>query len=205
MSSYQLIELQTRFHKAVAQIEADFLAGANGNRRMQVVVSERCLIFLQDSYGRFVRDLLLRSAVGNSETSSGTLLSPGRHGAVRHSALLGHLRSQWAAKPKPNYWEPSWYLTGDWTKVIRLLQPQNSGVISAALGSNANPADEMRLIRNFVVHRGPASAARMQTVGVVKATPGWHQPCDVMMSGGQPSIFLTWCHRLRSISVAATQ
>jgi hypothetical protein len=211
VSRYSLDTLHSRFDADINQVEADFRAAReSADRRRVVATGERCVVFLQDSYSRFVRDLIIRSSLGNATTASGTRLPPGARGVLRQSDALAFLRKGWPPKKntKPPWWEPNWYRAKEWGIALRLLKPANSATISAALGSSTSPAEQIRLVRNFAVHRGAGSALGISQVAMGVGVAGaWQQPCDILVfsTGGVVCQLEELCARLRAISAAAVR
>jgi hypothetical protein len=206
VSRYSLAVLRQRFDAEINQVESDFLAALSSpDQRRHVVTGERCAVYLQDSYSRFIRDLILHSSLGNASTAAGVKLAPGTPGVLRLSQALDFLRSRWAPTTKPAWWEPDWYRSKEWTIALRLLGPQNGPTIAAALGSSASPDDQLRKVRNFAVHRGPGSARGIANVAATAGVAAtWRQPSDVLVaSGATPTLLAQWCARLRAVSNAA--
>ena len=74
--------LSTRLAADLADLAllADQASGTTGRERN--AIGEYCLVQIQDSWSRFVRDLVLRSSLGNASRADGTKIPPGVHGRL---------------------------------------------------------------------------------------------------------------------------
>lgn len=168
-------------------------------------MSEYCVIQLQDTWTRFVREVILRSSLGHADRANGTRLRAPAAGVMTFSAALGHLRLGWPGGKKPPYWEPRWFDRGDSAKALTILHPVNEQAIGAALGANTNPIEELRGVRNFVCHRGPTSAPRIAAAALALGVQ-WEQPSDIVNSAGPGAVvFDTWITRFSSVATAAIE
>lgn len=196
---FNLRLLQQRFDQQVATLRFELLTTPT------VPVSEYCVIQLQDAWTRFCRDLILRSSIGNANRAGGTKIIA----SIReeHDAV-DLLRSRWRGgnSRQPPYWEPSWFDTQQAAKALSLLRPGNTNDINAALGSSANPIDELRPLRNYVAHRGPTSNAALLAWAVDKHL-AWHQPLDLLLqpAAGGSTRFEEWCVRFLAVAAAAVK
>lgn len=206
MSRYPLASLRDRFEADADRFAARLAAARAANNPVdEAAAAEYCIIALHDSYARFVRDLLLRSSLGNAVTAGGTRLRPGSLGLVRQVDALSHLQSSWST-PKPAWWEPRWHLQRDATQVARLLGPPNRAVIMGAIGATTNPTNKLRHVRNFVAHRGPSTSVNMHGVAVSYGVPDWRQPRDlvaVAIPGSGDALFDQWCRQFKAVVRAA--
>jgi hypothetical protein len=170
--------------------------------------AEFCIIQLQDCWTRFVRDLILRSTLGNASRASGARIPPGPLGSMYQRAAMRHLRANWpGSRKKPPYWDPKWFDQGEAGKAIGVLQPMNAVDLTAAIGANTNPIQEVRSLRNFVAHRGESSMNVVQ-VHFPGRHRAWSQPHQLVLHRpgvGGPSLFEDWCRRFRLVAAAAIQ
>lgn len=211
MTRFALLDLQLRFDREARVLDQLLDAHAGAGSIEERVISEYCLVALQDSWSRFVRDLILRSSLGNATTARGRKLPPGPKGAIRLSEALRLLQKGWAKKAKKQGWEPYWYSVNEASRAATILAIPNSGDVLAALGSSANPIEELRPIRNFAVHRLPSTAANAAAaaLGLSKSLV-WQQPRDIVLvrraaATGSERAFSSWCRRMSIVASAAVK
>lgn len=204
--------------ESLARVERRFLAeearlGAlvqrsttQGDEWSRRSVAEYALIALHDAWNRFARDLILASALG-SVTPSGVPI-PRTHLAVtnRRSALL---RIRVFYGENRSWWEPGWHDPTHAARASTALAITNAPTVTAAFGASANPIEEVRWVRNFVAHRGPATADRCEQIGANYHVADSGSPSAIAThlvptaSNAQSLLFEVWCGRLRSIARAA--
>jgi hypothetical protein len=201
--------LEARFDAEAARI-ARVLSAERPGGPLEVEMAEYALVALQDAWNRFIRDLIIRSTLGNSVTASGSAVRPGTHGVMRQRDALNLLRRGWGNRAQPAWWEPSWFRVDVATTATTILAPRNGANIIAAVGSSANPIDDLRAVRNFIVHRLPSTAEGADAVRRANRSSPWRQPRDILGAparGGLPAevLFDSWCRRLRVVANAAVK
>lgn len=166
------------------------------------VFAEYCVVQLQDSWNRFIRDVIFSSATGRAVRGDGTPVLPGPCGPLRQEPVLQHLRANWPRGRKPVYWEPNWYSVTDVNHVVDVLQMSNGDDIKTAIGASTNPIEEVRPIRNFCAHRGAGTAGRLGSASRSWGPPTWRRPEDLILHRplGLESQFEAWC---RSFALVA--
>jgi hypothetical protein len=209
VARFDLGTLEVRFDRQVAGI-ANALSAQRPGGALEVQLAEYSLGALQDAWSRFVRDLIIRSSLGNATTASGTILGASKHGILTQRDALSILRSQWTKAGMPAWWEPSWFRVDAATTAVTILAPGNGSNVVAAIGSSANPIDDLRALRNFAAHRLPNTAALADAVRVANRSGSWRQPRDIIGAvarGGAPGevLFDSWCRRLRVVAAAAVK
>jgi hypothetical protein len=209
VARFDLGTLEVRFDRQVAKI-ADVLSAQRPGGVLEIQLAEYALVALQDAWSRFVRDLIVRSTLGNATTTSGTILRAGKHGILTQRSALSLLRSHWSKGGMPAWWEPSWFRVDAATTAVTILAPGNGNNVVAAIGSTANPIDDLRALRNFAVHRLPNTAALADAVRLANRSASWRQPRDIVgavAQGGAPGevLFDSWCRRLRVVAAAAVK
>lgn len=209
MGRFNLGTLEARFDAEATRI-AGALAVQRPGGALEIEMAEYGLVALQDAWSRFIRDLIIRSSLGNAVTSAGTVIRAGQHGVMRQRDALDLLRRGWSKKGMPSWWEPYWYRVDASTKAITILGPGNGGNIAAAIGSSANPVEDLRLVRNFAVHRLPSTAEDAGAVARGNSSAPWRQPRDIVGAtarGGLAAevLFDSWCRRLRVVAAAAVK
>jgi hypothetical protein len=208
---FELDLLRVRFVAQSDRLRLVLLAQAGSGTPTEVAVSEYCLVSLQDSWNRFTRDLVLRSALGNAVTATGRSLPPPGGRPIRQVDAMDQLRRNWpTGGVKPAWWEPRWFNVDDANKAITILRIANSGNVTAAIGSSTNPWNEVRMVRNFVAHRLPSTAREAASVASLVAVNKWRQPRDIILAtapGAFPSdsVYEVWCRRLVAVAHAAVQ
>lgn len=197
--------LSTRLAADLADLTllADQASVATGLERS--AIGEYCLVQLQDSWSRFVRDLILRSSLGNASRVDGTKLPPGVHGRLLERDARQLIKTKWTAKGMGKDWEPAWTSRDDAGRALQILQPLNSNDIMTALGASTNPIAEVKPLRNFVAHRGHVSARKLDVLaGSWGAT--WRQPSDLCLRDGAGIYrFEQWCARFQAVANAAVK
>lgn len=165
---------------------------------------EWCIIALHDAWVSHCRALVLTSAVAGCETLAGVRVPPvaGVRNANRAVALV---RASLAPKA-PAYWEPRW---GDAREAIRAAQAlgiNNFVQVSGALGSTPSPAEDLRVVRNYVAHRNHTTAPAVRRLtnlaGFVDPTLDGYL---IAIVGPLESRYRSWVRELRSIATAAVR
>ncbi len=164
---------------------------------------------MQDCWTRFLRDLVLRSALGNARRADGRLVGVGPLGRMYERDARVLLQKKWPGGKKPPYFEPSWYSPDHTSRAIQVLQPNNGNDINTAIGSRNNPIEELRAVRNFAAHRGHTSAGALQPLASAWL-PSWRQPSDLLLQaltipGTTESRFTQWSRRFRLVAAAAVK
>jgi hypothetical protein len=118
------------------------------------------LVELHDAWSRFTRDVVCLSTFASPKTLLGATVAPSP-GFTSRSAVLLHLQTTWGVKPKWTTWEPHWYDAAEALKATQLLRLSNRATVSASLGAVDNPEADVRVVRNFLAHRGPNTAAKV--------------------------------------------
>lgn len=208
MSRYSLAALEDRFSEELDELLR--IAALVGVGKAEAIpTAEYCIVHLQDAWTRFVGDLVLRSALGNATRSGGQPIAPGPLGPITQRDSLTWLRARWQekGKKKPFYWNPNWFTTKDSDRAVDLLQPTNGQDLKTALGAAANPIEDIRVLRNFIAHRGESSAGKLYPLAQ-GWRPGWRQPADLVFHRPIPGVetrFEEWCRRLRLVAGAAVK
>lgn len=121
------------------------------------------LVRLHDSWARNCRDLVIRSACGNTTTLGGVALSrsalvSGGHGSVIPALQATYRRTRLA--------EPKWFDVTECVDAAQRLGLGNLATIAAGLGANTSPAETLRAIRNFYAHRSHRTAREAFRAGL---------------------------------------
>lgn len=121
------------------------------------------LIRLHDGWARNCRDLVIRSACGNTTTLGGATLArsglvSGGYGSVIPALLATFKRARVT--------EPKWFDVTDCVDAAQRLGVGNLATIAAGLGANTSPAETLRAIRNFYAHRSHRTAREAYKTGL---------------------------------------
>lgn len=121
------------------------------------------LVRLHDGWARSCRDLVIRSACGNTTTLGGAALArsalvSGAHGSVV-PALLATFR-------RGRVTEPKWFDVTECVDAAQRLGVGNLATVAAGLGANTSPAETLRAIRNFYAHRSHRTAREAFRTGL---------------------------------------
>jgi hypothetical protein len=204
MSRYDLGSLSVRLDDEITALRGH-MQSVDAGIAEESVTAEYCVIQLQDCWNRFVRDLVLRSALGNANRASGQRIRPGSHGTLLQRSAMVLLRAGWPRGRRPFYWEPSWFDQNHANIAIDLLDPSNGADLKTALNANTNPIEDVRPTRNFAAHRSERSATRFGPKAQ-SWLPGWQQPHQVVRQrlAGE-TLFEEWCRRFLAVANAAVQ
>jgi hypothetical protein len=145
-----------------AWLSDEFNLGAAVKTDAARLSCEMTLVRLHDSWARNCRDLVIRSACGNTTTLGGTalarssLVTGGRGGVI--PALLATYRRRTH--------EPKWFDVTECVDGAQRLIVGNLATIAAGLGANTSPAETLRAIRNFYAHRSYRTAREAFKTGL---------------------------------------
>ncbi len=169
---------------------------------------EWCVVYLNDAWQRFCRELIIASAVYEPRTLSGSVIGRAA-GLTSEQDALTLLRTKLGQR-RPSYWEPRWHDAVEALRAAAILGIRNAPQVTAALGSTPSPADDINTVRNFVVHRKPDTAIQLRALLTKSGmTPGGglssravvdaylSQPVDASVR------FLDWCQQFRQIALAS--
>jgi hypothetical protein len=210
LARFELDLLRARLVDQTDRLTATLaVARAAGDPDRLTVVSEYCVIHVQDCWNRFVRDAVMRSSLGGAVRSTGQRIDPGPNGVFWQRDAFAYLRANWGKVQQKPSWEPDWHEVGNANKAIDVLGPRNANDLKAAFGAGSNPITDVRPVRNFIAHRGENTGARVQAVAAHYHIPDWRQPRDivnlVIPGTGGTVLFDEWCRRFVATATAAVQ
>ena len=163
---------------------------------------EWCVVYVYDAWARFCRSLILESAYAAPTTISGALVS-----AVvpSESAALSVVRKGFGRGG--SIWEPQWASPGDAIQAAMFLGVANRGQVSASLGASPNPAEDIRLVRNFIAHRNRRTALDLRALRSRLRTPAGHEVDSLLVMPSLPyqSVFERWVRELTAVATAASR
>lgn len=213
--SNRLQDVVDAFATEVSAIEGVFRASSGMvTVSSQVIdydpIDDGCVVSLWDSWNRFMRGLLLSSCSSARITgASGSLYFPvaalTETQAVTHLVQVSRSRSN---SVRAMAGEPSWYDQNAVSDMTQELQLANSQQIITAVTSSSvslgagfvasNPIEEIRIIRNFIAHKGNSSLARARQYMSGHVTDHTH---DLQLGG--VTRFGQWVDSLSAIAETA--
>ena len=115
-------------------------------------------------WGEYCRHATVVSALGGCKTIGGNLLNSAP--MVRNiSDILGVIGEASITGPGMRWGDPRWT-----TRKVNRIQPTNLQQIK--LGISAPPYDDLRRIRNFVIHSNPHTHSEFDTVAIAYSLMG---------------------------------
>lgn len=159
----QLLRPLRSFSAEAAWLSREFNAAEALKTDAARLSCEMTLIRLHDSWARNCRDLVIRSACGNTTTLGGAALArscmvTGGHGSVIPALLSTFRRGRLS--------EPKWFDVTQCVDAAQRLAVGNLATIAAGLGANTSPAETLRAIRNFYAHRSFRTAREAFNTGL---------------------------------------
>ena len=176
---------------------------ADGKDRLIEIETRResrlfCVVRLQHLWGEFCRELLVRSAVGGAFTIDGTYLTRAQ-GINRAVDVVQEVRKV----VRRNI--IAWHVPDVAVRATNSVAPANKTQILAGLSMN-NPVDDIRAVRNYVVHPNVESRRRYNNVarkfGVFDTDPDALLRSSI--SRGNTTLFEDWVIQLQEIALVAS-
>jgi hypothetical protein len=125
-----------------------------------------CIIKLHDQWNTRCRELILKSALGNCKTLSGTTLPR----SVTDNPVQ-KLRNVWSRnKPMDASWEPDWHVPAVSVRAADLLGIANYQTVANAI-SAVTVVDSLRRTRNVIAHELPRTYQMFRNI-----QSGWFNP-----------------------------
>ena len=153
------------------------------------------VVRLQQLWGEFCRELIVRSAIGGCLTRTSQML-PGAPGVKRVSDILKVINLKELGSPAARWEEPSFAID----QALRLRVANFNG-IDLGLGQASTVAGYVKIIRNYIVHPNSHTSNRYtsmtRTLGFRGLSP------DQLLSQSVPgsnSVFENW---LSTLTLAA--
>lgn len=193
----------SKLRKETAWILYEFCeCGAQfGTERLGQFACEMAVIRLHDSWTRFCRELIITSALGNTLTLGGTLLTKSSPSVTDRNSVITSLL---AAYPRRRRFEPRWGDAIECLDAARRLGIRNLATVSAGLGATNSPAEEIRHIRNFYAHRKMGAAQRAIATNLFVGD--YPRVTDLLAyTAGGIRIIDSWVQRLMLVATASIQ
>ena len=156
-----------------------------------------CVIRLQHLWGEFCRELLVRSSIGGFYTIGGTQLP--QVVGISHPRDVDRVAQQTLGR-----YTIAWHVPQLAGRIARTLSPANVTQIVTAL-SSTSPIDDIRTIRNHIVHPNAGTRSRYSAVarryGVFDSDPD--AILSAKISPGNITRFEYWIIQLQAIALNA--
>jgi hypothetical protein len=191
-----------RFYSELAWLKNEFVKAVNdGNSRRTQLCCEMVVIRLHDSWARVCREIVILSALGNTTTLGGSVLSPSPRGISGRTAVIPSLLSTYHKKK----YEPKWYDATECIDAAQRLAINNLPNLAAALGATNSPAENIKHVRNFYAHRKEGTSKNALSTGCF-SNPLYPAVFELNthVSGGS-TVIETWIDGLTFVVNAAAQ
>ncbi|MCQ9615876.1 hypothetical protein L1889_03475 [Paenalcaligenes niemegkensis] len=140
--------------------EIDELAAKRVLAKREVHALEKYLVQLQIEWEHFIRRLILDSATGQYQDTSGRVFSKLLNPPKTREQALYTLLSTFKNKNRGR--EPEWSHSTKAIDAATRLQLSNLTAISGYLGVTPWPLDQMRFLRNYIAHQSKNSAVTLR-------------------------------------------
>jgi len=168
------------------------------------LAAANCVLNLHNHWSQFCKELIISSAKGGLTTRAGLVL-PRATNLPPSNEVVSHVRSLYGWRvPR----EPHWSIASGFGNAIDTctrLGVANLDDISAALGAVSSPAEELRLVRNYLAHRNSDTASRalatLSGYGIVQMNTA-----DIILrtrTSGGDTIYEDWVNGLSLVAFAA--
>jgi len=196
MSDRDLDRLANSFISRGVALESDFDSAADVERAAFSVIT------LYANWEEFSRRLVFASASARPFAAGGTRVVHRAPGVRNRADVESKLRQMKHTRPQfrlvVHLGAPT-----QMVKTCKFLQLDNEQVISPAILSQNSPADDLRLMRNFLAHQNPDTASQVslsppgQRIGTASTITWLHQK----QAGGR-SRFGVWVSDLSDVARA---
>jgi hypothetical protein len=122
------------------------------------LLADNTIVLLHDAWARFCRSLIIVSAANNTISVKGHRISK-LSGIKNRSDVIPKLLSTYKKKK----FEPRWADAGECIDAAYRLRIGNYQQIMIALSVHNSPVDEIRRLRNFLVHRNHRTACDVRS------------------------------------------
>jgi hypothetical protein len=184
-------------------LQTEFLREATSPRgeRAEQLACEMAVIRLHDAWARFCRELVILSAYGHTSTLGGLQLTPSDAAIKSRSSVVPFLLKKY----KRRKYEPKWARADECIEAASRLSIVNLPIVSAALGATNNPADAIRHVRNFYVHRGKDAALLAKSTNCFLDPRCPHVFDLAEYTSGGNRVIESWTAALIVVATAAAQ
>ena len=173
MARRKLTSIYGSFHVRTDELLRDFLIGPPSPPVRLGGLPFHTLLMYSRGYlvnrffhlwGEFCRHVVTTSALGGCTTMDGMFLNSAR-GISCVSDILNAINANSISGPSLRWGDPTWTV-----RRASRIQPANIQQIS--LGVGAVPYDEVRRVRNFIMHSNPHTRAEFDRVAIRYSLPG---------------------------------
>lgn len=148
--------------------EMDELCTKGTLTKNEALALEKYLIQLQIEWEHFLRRLILDSATGQHDDSTGrvfsTLANPPKTREQALYSLLSTFKNDNGGR------EPEWSHSNKVIDAASRLKLSNFSTISGYLGVTPWPLDEMRYLRNYIAHQSKNSALKLRSEALTSSS-----------------------------------
>ena len=161
-----------------------------------------CVVRLQHLWGEFCRELITRSSIGGARTVEGTRLP--RVSGVRQWKDVEEIARETTGGRR----DVPWHIPEQSTRIALKLAPKNATQIATAL-SSVLPVDEIRAIRNYVVHPNRDTRAKYDAAARRAGALDPDPDPDILLTSkvypGNVTRFEYWATQIRIIALDASR
>lgn len=159
---------------------------------------EWCAVLLHSEWSNFCRQVILASAALEPEAGGAVLPRVHQLRSVEDAGV-------WVVRGLGLRHEPNWGTAFEAVRAASALGIANLSQVSGALGATNSPANDLRILRNFIAHRNRGTALQFRTVWDAHGGTG-PMRADVFLArtdAAGTALFALWVERLRLTAVAA--
>ena len=161
-----------------------------------------CVVRLQHLWGEFCRELITRSSIGGARTMEGTRLP--RVSGVRQWKDVEKIARETTGRRL----DVPWHIPEQSARIALKLAPKNATQIVTAL-SSVSPIDEIRAIRNYVVHPNLDTrvkyGAAARRAGALDPDPDPDILLTTKVYPGNVTRFEYWAAQIRIVALDASR
>lgn len=122
--------------------------------RLGLSFAEIAVIRFHDNWCYFCKELILLSASGRATTYNGVILKKPK--GINSFSDIKRILINEAPKMRNG---PNWAITDQCINAAKKLNIENYQAISLSFGATGSPSDDLRIVRNFFVHKSSKEAA----------------------------------------------
>lgn len=197
--SDQLVRVQRDFVVTLKRHVQTFLDCERGSpTRQNKLLADMSIVLVHDSWARFCRTSVVVSAACKPFTLSGVKL-PKAPGVTTSASVVPVLMATYRRRR----YEPRWADATECIDAASRLQIANRTTLAGAIGASGSPADSIRILRNFLVHRNRETALGVRSAfGIPSGRVDSISVAGQFVPGGI-QLIEQWQNWLENASVAA--
>ena len=157
-------------------------------------------VVLQDSWAQFVRGLIVSSASGKAISTNGlNIVGPHSKGNVANV-------EKWLIANRSGNRDLDWHVSSIALYYAKQLNIPNRIDVASALGSTNSPEAELRVYRNFIVHRCKDTAAKIYQHSSLSTYRYTHlQEIPMLHATGGGRVYEHWIQRFQLVASVASK